>query len=96
MAVRRAGFEDTLQRLGVTAEALEQARTVAAKQGLPLRTAFVRTADADLGKAAKAMSELCGLPVLESIERCKRDLDESIARWDELETMSSAARDARH
>ena len=68
MAVRRVGFEETLTKLGVSGEALGRARVLAERQGVPIRTTAVKTLGVDSKAAAKAMSDLCGLPVLESID----------------------------
>ncbi|MCB9665911.1 MAG: type II secretion system ATPase GspE [Alphaproteobacteria bacterium] len=68
MAIRRDAFDDTLRRRGIPPEAVERARALSEKQGVSLRRAVVGTEGVDPKATAQALSELSGLPVLESID----------------------------
>jgi general secretion pathway protein E len=68
MGVRRVPIEETLTELGVEPEALESARTIAKRQGIPVRDAAVRVEGVDHRAVAKALSNLSGLPVLDAID----------------------------
>jgi general secretion pathway protein E len=64
MGVRRAPLDETLRRHGVAPDALAAAQAAAAKQGISLRQAVLRTEGVDHAAVAQALSQLSGLPVL--------------------------------
>jgi general secretion pathway protein E len=66
MAIRRA-IVDEPQR-GVHEEALGRARAVAARKDIPLRQAVLEVEGIDMVKMARALSNLSGLPVVETID----------------------------
>ena len=68
MGIRRGTFEDSLERLGITPEAIQAARVVAAKQGVSVKRAALDSRAVDDGVAAKALAEITGMPVLSVID----------------------------
>ncbi len=68
MGVRRIEFDESLKRFGIGADALERARTTATKQGIPLRRAALITDGLDPKAMARALSEISGLPVMETVD----------------------------
>ncbi|MFT4625047.1 MAG: general secretion pathway protein E [Myxococcota bacterium] len=68
MAVRRIAMDESLRQLGVSPEAFNKARALAAKQDMPLREAVKKVEGVSPIAVARALSELSGLPVLESID----------------------------
>ncbi|MCO4747866.1 MAG: type II secretion system ATPase GspE [Proteobacteria bacterium] len=68
MGVRRVPIEETLSELGVGDEALDSARTLAKRQGIPVRDAAIQVEGVDHGAVAQALSNLSGLPVLAEID----------------------------
>jgi len=68
MAIRRVALESSLQKLGVSEGALQQAQEIADKQGVSMATAVGQLKGIDAKTVAKALSELSGLPVLEKVE----------------------------
>jgi general secretion pathway protein E len=64
MGVRRATLDESFQRFGISAEAVERARALADKQGTPLARTAVRMQGLDRKAAAQAISSISGLPVL--------------------------------
>ncbi len=76
MAIRRTGFEASLASQGVRPDALEQARALAAKQGLSYRQAALATAGVDSLAAARAISEMSGLPLMHGLDT--KTIDETL------------------
>ena len=69
MGVRRVPIEETLQELGVENTELEAARAIAKRRGIPVRDAAVDVDGVDHLAVARALSNLSGLPVLESVDQ---------------------------
>ncbi|MGC6492994.1 MAG: type II secretion system ATPase GspE [Myxococcota bacterium] len=78
MGIRREGFEQTLQRLGVDEVAMDRARKAAERQGMSLREAAVREDGLDALKTAEALHRLSGLPLVREIS--PDDVDPELVR----------------
>ena len=68
MGVRRTSIEETLERLGPSAEPMRRVQSVAELEGVPIREAALRVEGADPLMVATALSGLSGLPVVETID----------------------------
>jgi general secretion pathway protein E len=76
MAIRRPVLESGLASAGASGDALERARQVAEKQGIPLQRAAVRTPGVDRKAAARLLASMTGLPLVTELagDQCDAEL----------------------